>query len=100
MLLNFSKAVSILFHLTVSQPINHEHLFFSMVTSGASCKILKRMNGSNKTGAQERSITKSYLIFEAESTLKYIEGSTVKDDLILDSKRIHDTIILCKISSK
>ena len=53
-----------------------------MVTSGASCKILKRMNGSNKTGAQERSITKSYFISEAESTLKYIEGSTVKNDLI------------------
>ena len=48
---------------------------------------------STKTGARERSITKSYFISEADSSLKFTEESAFNDNQIKGSKRTHGAII-------
>lgn len=68
---------------------NHEHLFFSGYLR--SWKILKRASErirSTKTGARERSITKSCFISGADSPLKLVKESAYKDNKTKSNKKL------------
>ena len=83
-LVTFSPKITVLFHSILSQLNNFIKITNTFLFSGYYVlheKFWRECIASTKTGARERSITKLFFTFEADSPLKFME-SAFKDDHI------------------